>query len=82
MRLTAKFLAAAIAEPVCAATFPPKASSQDVPALLEATALVRNLSEQELLWLVPRQSGLRLWEAPIAAAAVKKGQLSWIARAA
>jgi hypothetical protein len=73
-------LAASIAVgalPAGGAVFPPEASTKDVPALLEATAFVRRLPEQDLVRLVPEQSGLRFVGCPNCNGGRQEGQLVW-----
>lgn len=57
--------------------FPPAATTEDVPQLLRATKFVRELSELELVALVPLQPGLRYVDCPNCSAGHQENQLVW-----
>jgi hypothetical protein len=69
--------AALLAWPAAASEFPPAATAQDVPRLMEATAFVRSLDEGALRKLVPAQSGLHFVGCPNCRAGRQENQLVW-----
>jgi hypothetical protein len=59
------------------AEFPPGATVEDIPQLLLATSFVREMSEPELVALVPLQPGLRYVDCPNCTAGRQENQLVW-----
>jgi sarcosine oxidase delta subunit len=59
------------------AEFPPRATAQDAPRLLAATALVRGMDEEALVRFVPEQSGLNYVGCPNCNGGRQEGQLTW-----
>lgn len=76
-RLPFLLIALLVAVPTNASEFSARVSRRDVPRLLQATEHVRSLSEEELVALIPLQSGLFFIDCPNCDGGRQESQLVW-----